>query len=208
MSRRHIPCRAPTLLLALLLLLGGCASNTTFHGPGLAPADLRHWQLEGKVGIKTAGDGGSAYINWQQRDDDLLIKLYGPLGQGTTYISGNRQRVSLEQPGRDTRSARSAEALMQEALGWSIPLADFRYWVKAMPSPKGRRAQLRENALGQVVSLTQHGWQLQFERFQGLDDWQLPGKIIAVRDDVQITLIIRHWARADAIRPATAPATP
>lgn len=196
MSRAHrnLPRGSGLLLLLTTLILSACSTAPRFEGPGRDPATLTSWQLDGKVGIKTAGDGGSAYLNWIQQGDQLDITLYGPMGQGTTHIHGDSRRMRLEQPGQPSRQADSAETLMQDSLGWSLPLTDFRYWVKGIASPIGRRGQSSANALGQLSHLEQHGWQLEFDRYQALDDWQLPGKIVARRGDIQITLIIKHWA--------------
>ena len=50
---------------------------------------MDEWHIKGKIGIKQGDEGGSAYLDWIQSQDSFHITLSGPLGQGTTIISGN-----------------------------------------------------------------------------------------------------------------------
>lgn len=153
---------------------------------------LKDWQLQGKIGIKQQDDGGSAYINWTQSEDSFHITLSGPLGQGTTIISGNDSGAKLESAGDGTFIAESPEELLYQHTGWHIPLHNLLYWIKGLPEPRiPSRAIHDEN--GYISTLYQGPWRLNFYRYQTALNVTLPHKIKIYHQDLKVTLVIKHW---------------
>ena len=199
---------------ALLAALLGCSTQPPLTPPTLTPPTidtwdryharlqgLQHWQLNGKLGVRIAEEGaespprgGSAYLHWQQHPDDYAIRLSGPLGQGTTWIKGSPAGVYLEQAGQAPLRADTPEALVSQTLGWDLPISDLFYWVRGIPAPRAPVAGLEKNDSGSLSQLEQSGWQLAFSRYNAVGPWQLPGKIVAVRGGLRLTLIIKDWA--------------
>lgn len=184
-----------------LIIMSGCVSPPPMPPSStdtLANQQLQNWQIDGKVGIRVNGDAGSAYIQWEQQGDAFRIKLYGPLGQGTTWITGNTQLITLQQPGKDPISAPTAEELMQTALGWSLPVNDFSHWIKGSPAPDQPTQNSGHNADGQLNRFHQSGWDIEYPRLALQQFWHLPQKIIATNPAAKITLIIKEWTLPDA----------
>lgn len=192
--------------LTLLLLLGlqGCALFQTPTAPP-PPAGtqvdwishmrsltlLQEWQVRGKIGVRTANDAGSAYLDWSQAQDSFYITLSGPLGQGTTIVSGNPTGARLEQSD-GTWIAESPDQLVQDHTGWQIPISNLLFWVKGMPAP-GSKAELSHNELGVLASLQQDGWNLTFDQYSPQLGTLLPCRIRAQKDQLKVTLIIKRW---------------
>lgn len=179
--------------LLLMLFLHGC-SQLQPREP-LAPADparvlqLEHWSLEGRIGIRHDGDSNSASLSWLNRPDSYEISLRGPLGQGGLRIHGNSQEVSLQQAGSDQiHRAATPEALMQQLLGWHLPLIQARYWVRGLPDPN-----YPWQPLASGTGFSQLDWEISYDRFSRSDTLVLPEKIRLTRPDLRITLIINHW---------------
>ncbi|TQV84795.1 outer membrane lipoprotein LolB [Exilibacterium tricleocarpae] len=192
-----------SLWLVLAALLGGCAGQ-----PKLPPIDnwdayqqqlaqLHNWQLRGKLGVRMPADSGSVTLDWEQEASLYAIRLSGPFGQGTTWIRGNRRQVQLEQAGQPPLSAGTPEELIQSALGWDIPVRDLYYWVRGIPAPRAPVASQEKTANGALAYLEQSGWQLSYSRYNTVGPWQLPGKIVAIRDPLKLTLVIRQWEVGD-----------
>ena len=88
------------IALGILLTLSGCSyfsSQEQLSGSGQPSAWQAHkqqltpidaWQINGKLGIRSAKDSGSAVLFWLQRQDYFDIHLSGPLGQGSTRQIG------------------------------------------------------------------------------------------------------------------------
>jgi len=190
--------------LVLSLLLHGCA---LFQPPSPPPPPagtqihwldhlrsltlLQEWQLKGKIGVRTQHDGGSAYLDWNQSIDSFYIVLSGPLGQGTTIVSGNTTGARLEQAD-GIYIAESPDQLVLDHTGWAIPIANLLYWVKGMPAP-GNPPSLTHNALGTLATLQQDGWQLDYDQYSPELGTLLPHKIRIRKDDLKVTLIIKQW---------------
>ena len=197
------PLRSLAFLL-LALLLHGCALLQP-PSPPPPPAGtqidwldhlrsltlLQEWQLKGKIGVRTRNDGGSAYLDWNQAEDSFYIILSGPLGQGTTIVSGNATGARLEQSD-GIFLAESPDQLVQEHTGWHIPIAHLLYWIKGMPAP-GDTPSLTHNALGTLATLQQGGWQLDYDQYSPELGTLLPHKIRIRKDDLKVTLIIKQW---------------
>ena len=153
---------------------------------------LQEWQIQGKIGVRTAADAGSAYLDWSQSFDSFYILLSGPLGQGSTIISGNPYGARLENS-NGTHISASPQQLVYEHTGWVIPIEHLPYWVKGIPSPRGE-STLEYNELGTLSGLRQDGWQLEFDRYGDLLGTLLPQRIKLQRDDLKVTLVIKEWS--------------
>jgi outer membrane lipoprotein LolB len=190
-------------LVSLALLIVGCV-----HTPNLTPPPnlqahqaqvekLQRWQINGKLGVRSPGDSGSASLKWQQAPEFFFIYLSGPLGQKRMEIQGNEKQVELRQNGQAPLKARSAEALIRKASGWKMPVNQLSYWVRGIPAPDARITRLEQNEQGLISLMHQAGWTLGYSNYrdQTLDGQTLalPGKITAEQGDIRLTLIIRTW---------------
>lgn len=197
----HVLQRATLLLFALLT--AACA-----HRTGLTPPDnvLEHqrqvqaittWQINGKLGIRTADESGSASLKWTQENANYQINLSGPLGQKRMLITGAPGKVRLEQSGEPAQEAKSPEALIKKQLGWTLPVTQLAYWVRGVPAPKGRISHLEQNSAGLIARLQQGDWLITYDNYSDQTfngkTLALPGKITAEYLDVRLILAIRQW---------------
>ncbi len=152
---------------------------------------MQEWQIRGKIGVRTEDDGGSAYLDWSQSFDSFYIMLSGPLGQGSTIVSGNPYGARLENSD-GTFISDSPEQLVLEHTGWNIPIHQLLYWVKGIPAPYGD-SERTYNEYGTLKTLQQNQWNLEFYRYGEAMGTLLPQKIKITRDDLKVTLIIKEW---------------
>lgn len=192
-----------SILLAMTLVLSGCASQMASDNAGdLTRSDgdwqqqatsleaLTHWQLAGKVGIRTPDEGHSANLDWQQDGDDYRMLITGPLGAGRTTVTRDADGVRLNSSDGDFE-APDAESLMLQQLGWSLPLGALNDWVRGLPS-KGAH-QLEEDAQGFPATLYQDGWKVSYQDWTRAEGMWLPRKLKLYYGDLTATLIINQW---------------
>ncbi|MCA6063595.1 lipoprotein insertase outer membrane protein LolB [Thalassolituus marinus] len=184
------------LLLAALLLLGGCASLTPSGGQHSLQnqlSDLDNWQVRGKLSVVTPDDSMTGYLTWEQEKRHYDLFISGPFGAGASRLSGNHKQAELTLPGWDkARTARSPEALMLQYMGWNFPVSDIRYWVKGQPSPAGKpAAEFDEHGL--LSRLQQHGWDIRYSRYQQHNGYWLPGLIKISGYDFRFVFSIKEW---------------
>lgn len=177
--------------ILLLAFLTGCAS---------APVAVRHapqvdapFAFNGRVLIKQGAQRDSSGIRWEHRGEDEIL-LLGPLGYTAGRIHRDARGATLDDAYGKHYAAPDAEALMQKALGWQLPLSGLRYWVTAEPAPDAE-FRVEKNASGQVNSLQQQGWEISYSRYSGTTPNALPMQLNMRRDGIDVVLQIDEWEK-------------
>ena len=179
---------------SLLVVVTACSqypATTIVDGPYQSPPDA--WQIKGKLGIRTNTDSGSAIIDWRQRKDHYSIRISGPFGQGSAWVRGNSQLITIEQTGRQSVTSRTPEKLLQETFGWVIPINDLRYWVQGIPNSNKVINKPIYTEEGMLATFEQSDWSISISRYKLIERWLLPRRIKVNRNNVQLTLAIREW---------------
>ena len=192
------------IAVSLIALLAGCAgfsSRESLEGQGDSThwqahksriAALDGWQITGKVGIRAPRDSGSGTLFWLQRQDYYDIRLAGPLGRGAARLTGRPGGVVLEVANQGRYEAPSPEALLEEQLGWRLPVSHLVWWVRGLPAPHSRsRVTLDRDS--HLARLEQDGWQLQYLSYVEQSGYRLPERIKLQGKDLDITLVIKDW---------------
>ena len=118
------------LLLALLLLLAGCGR----HAARLEVGDSdRHWRLEGRLAVSDGRDGGSGTLTWEQDGAYFMVDLRAPISGQSWRLSGDDHLCTLEGVRSYPLTANSPEELLQRELGWHLPVAQLRSWLRGRP---------------------------------------------------------------------------
>ncbi|HQN41782.1 MAG TPA: lipoprotein insertase outer membrane protein LolB [Pseudomonadales bacterium] len=194
------------LLMLLALWLGGCAQlarqpEPTATGVQAAAEFLRrqadletmtHWQLAGKLGIRSGDQAVSGYFNWQEAPEHYLVQVSGPVGGGSMQIEGRPGRVILRDSDGRSREAENVEMLLKSETGWWLPLSLLRYWIRGIPAPAlPERHSL--DPQGRISLLEQAGWKISYASYRQAGARELPEKIVLDTDHLHITLLLKAW---------------
>lgn len=183
------------LLLLGLLLLSACSQYAT-QAPveSLSNKPLpEQWQIKGKLGVRSDAGNGSLSVNWQQSSNSYIIYTQAPLGQGGATLRGDDSRIVITETGKAPVTSFAPGELVQDTFGWDLPIDGLKYWVKGTPNPKQAYSATEYDEAGNLSELEQAGWSLSFSRYQIVNEWALPGRIRATRNNTRLTLIIREW---------------
>lgn len=203
--RRRLSIRGVAAIAAAAILAGCVSQPSSTATPRLQwqthnarMLNLQDWHLEGKLGYRSNGNGGSARVDWRQLGERFDVHLSGPFGAGITRIHGDDGGAVLSQAGRGDRLAPTPSALTEELFGWTLPVEQLRYWVRGVPDPHLPVAAFRVDAAGTLSYLQQQGWQLRFSDYGATVGGTLPGKIVANREipgaiGIHVTLVIKAW---------------
>lgn len=186
-----------------VLLLSACSSMPVAPSRVANPAQswqqhqqqlqaLQHWQLSGEVGVVVKQQGQAANIAWTQAGSQLTIELYGPLGLGTDTITGAPGHVVLVTHDHKRFVASDGQQLMQEVLGWSLPVSGLTFWVVGLPVP-GQPADDQLNEYGTLASLQQEGWNIQYLQYAVIDGYILPTRMRLQQGDVRVVMAVSQW---------------
>lgn len=186
------------LTAMLVTLIAGC--QTLPPAPELSAdqraqqlATLGHWEAEGKIALRLENDNQSGFFNWTQHDDNYAIHIFGPFGRGTTWLRSTSHGVTLENAETGPRQAETPEALMEQVLGWQVPVSSLRYWMLGIADPHHPVEQLDLDAQGFARTLHQQGWNVEFQNPQRVRGMQLPGRIRASREQMRVTVAVNRW---------------
>jgi outer membrane lipoprotein LolB len=190
-----------SLFLSLwLLTIAGCASlpqtpenmdEAILSSHQQQIARLLSWKLRGKVAVSDEDEKWSASLRWKQNKSDYIINLVGPLGQGSAKISGNDTTITLETSDGETLHSNQPQTLLEEQLGWKLPMKALRYWVIGIPHPGDARQSL--NSQGQSTYIEQSGWDISYENYTLYDKVSLPARITIHQGVSSVRLIIYQW---------------
>ena len=177
--------------LALLLLLSACATSNPPVLLRQAQTEVSSFAFSGRVAVRHNGERTSAGVRWTHHGPEDEILLLTPLGQTVARIFSNSNGVLLEASGKKYFE-KNAEALTEQVLGWHLPLSGMRYWVLALPAA-GSEAVIEKSETGQIKTLRQDGWEINYTRYAADSTDGLPLRMTLQRDDMEMQLLIDEW---------------
>ncbi|SOC24801.1 outer membrane lipoprotein LolB [Alloalcanivorax xenomutans] len=176
--------------VALALLLTACQQQPV-STDYTRPDQILKWRMSGKLGYRTEADGGSATFDWHQTPRQGEIQFSGPLGFGSAELRWDPGLAHLR-TAKGEWQARTPGELAWHLTGFWLPVSALEYWSRGLVWP-GAPAQSDRDQAGNLITLNQLGWQLQFDRYQPVGRVTLPHRIKAEQDGNRFTLLIRDW---------------
>jgi outer membrane lipoprotein LolB len=158
---------------------------------------LENWQFTGRTAITERRQGWNAGINWTEKPHQFVIRLYGPFAQGGVSLEGSASQVSLRQQDGSVMTAATAESLLQQALGVSLPVSALHDWVRGLPHAAMSVDSLQLDEQGRIESMTQAGWQINYLRYIPFETMSMPGKIFIKNGELSVRLLVADWDRPE-----------
>ncbi len=179
------------VVLLWLMLLGGCALAPP--APAVRPAqpEAASFALNGRIAVRHNGSRHSAGLRWTHDTQSDEVLLLAPLGQTAARVYRDASGATLEDGERHYQAA-DAESLMQQVLGWHLPLDGLHRWVLALPAADSQ-AQIERDAAGRIAVLRQDGWEVSYRRYAGDGADSLPARLQLSRDNLEVQLLIDEW---------------
>ena len=198
---------APWLALSIALLAGceslrgvGPAEGTppTWLDHSRALAEFRTWTMLGTAVVRSGAEASRVTVRWRQTTDSYHLRFTARLGVGLFELEGSQGGVEARfSDGRRVQGA-SPEAVLEQELGWSVPLEGLRHWIVGAPAPGGTAATMQFDGHGRLAALEQAGWNVTYVEYGGLHDLALPTRIRFVGESVEATVDVRRWTAGDA----------
>lgn len=177
LSSLLFPPRAPrgTVLgfaAAAVVALAGCATvkpqgpSTSNAATSVTAQTSRAYQ--GRFAIQYNDQNGqqrNAYGNftWQETGDTVTLQLRNPLGQTLAVVTSSPASATLELPNRQPLTADNVSTLMQNALGFALPVEGLRYWLQPSPAPTSRaKTEKDPEQPSRLKQITQDGWTIDY----------------------------------------------
>lgn len=156
---------------------------------------IQHWTINGAMGINMPNYAQAASMVWQQQARDYQVSLFGPFGVGRTTLTGTPTAVTLLASGKQYK-AKTPEKLMQEVLGWQLPVTNLYFWVRGLPAPNSP-ATTTFDAFHHLTELKQQGWKILYLRYTAIKGVDLPSKLVLQHGQLQVKFVIAKWQLTD-----------
>lgn len=157
-------------------------------------AAVQSFVLKGRV-AESGVAGGRGDLDWTQAGDRLDLRISGPLGVGALAISGDGRRTEIRSKDGVIETG-NPQRVMQERLGWSLPLGQVRYWALGVPAPGLPEDQPQEVLLddvGRAQRFEQYGWRIEYGEYQSVNSLSLPRKLTLTDGHRSFRLVIDEW---------------
>jgi outer membrane lipoprotein LolB len=198
-------------LLALIILaspacsrFGGMAEDSArqelWAEQQVTANEMTQWNLYARAALRLKGEAYHISLQWQREADDRFeMLLEAPFGQGVLRIDAvgpGRYRLRLPDGRLVTNS--SVEALLDEVVGWSLPIGGLDYWVRGVPDPRTVSSHQLDSE-GRARSIRQDGWDITYvDYFEDSRRPALPRRFNLANDQLTLKLVIERWQQAPA----------
>ena len=175
-----------------LWLLSGCATIA----PGSVVTDVE-FIVQGKLLLTLADEKTALQFSWQQNQDDYVIDVWGAFGQGRTQLRGTGKKMQVMR-GQKVIVAGPPELVMQQQLGWSMPVEAMRYWILGQPQPNIRFADYAIDEAQSSVRFRQSFWAVTAVLVNGANTASQnpqPKQVELIRDDVAVRVKVSKYSR-------------
>ena len=192
-----IACLASTMLLGCVSLrlptdtTSALSQKQNYAQRQVQLVNITQWAIQGAFSIQYHDRNDIANYWWWQKDDRYRIRIASSLNLYTATMNGTPNTVLFS---RDDHhySAATPEQLMQQQLGWMLPVRNLVYWLRDLTAPNiSYRAQY--DALGHLVQLQQQGWIIQFTQFDAVKNRDLPRLLNLSRPGIKVRIVIKQW---------------
>lgn len=193
------------LVAAFFALVAGCAtlsphqeppaekkSLVTWEKRATALSNIQSWNLKGALAARNSENAFSANWQWNQTQKNYTIALFGPLASGSLQLTGSPNSVLLETSDGKKLTATTPKALLEQQLGWRLPVSSLYYWVRGLPVP-GIPAQKQLDAANRLSVLLQQGWRIEYMRYSSVKQMDLPSKMLLNNAALNVKIIINQW---------------
>lgn len=170
-SARFLRRPALGVAAAAVLALAGCA--TAPHQPSTSNATTSlttqttrayHGRFAAQY-VDQNGQQRNAYGNfdWRETDSTVTLQLINPIGQTLAIITSSPAQATLELPNRDPIIADNVGTLMQQALGFALPVEGLRYWLQPTVAPTSRAHTTPDpQDPSRLSQIEQDGWTINY----------------------------------------------
>lgn len=153
---------------------------------------IANWGLVGKISMDDGDQGGSGRLQWEVEPGLSELDFHGAMGRGAWHLQVGPEGAWLQMADGTEQVAPAVSELIQEQIGWPIPLDALQWWVRGLAAP-GVTENETLGPDGLLISLRQFGWSVDFNRYDLFDGMAMPVRLDAKRDDYRVKLAISRW---------------
>ncbi len=150
------------------------------------------WALKGRLAVNDGEEGGSGHLSWQQYGQASSMNFHGAFGRGAWQLNADENGAVLEWADGEVHRADTVGELIEQWLGWTIPVSALAWWVRGLTAP-GDWDLRQLNAQGNLEKLSQLGWNIEYGQYRDAGRVSMPVKLTARRQSYTVKFAIQDW---------------
>jgi len=190
----------------MLLLLNACSgvvvkepqpgNKAVYQDRAAKIGAVSEWGLVGRISLDDGDRGGSGRLQWDVESDSSELDFHGAMGRGAWHLQISPGRATLKEANGAEQTAAGVNTLIQDRMGWPIPVEALQWWVRGLAAPGSIEDEVLDSE-SRLIHLDQFGWSVDFNRYDSVAGVALPVRLDARRDSYRVKLAISRW-RMDA----------
>ena len=192
------------ICLLSAVVLSGCASietstaNVEWQTHQQRLAAIKQYQSNGKLGYISPEQRQSLNFRWQHTPSSSQLRLTTFLGQTALNLKVTPAGASVDTYDDQSYSSPSAEALIYQLTGLTIPVKQLNDWLLGKPTDADGY-QLNETNTLAILNKTMNGqqWQLEYLNYRDVQvngiALPLPQKLKLKQNDTTLNIVISKW---------------
>jgi outer membrane lipoprotein LolB len=150
------------------------------------------WGLVGRISLDDGDRGGSGRLQWEVKPGRSELDFHGAMGRGAWHLQISPESAVLKEANGAEQIAPGVNALIQDRMGWPIPVEALQWWVRGLAAP-GTVEGEQYDSQGLLTKLDQFGWSVKFNRYDLVAGIAVPVRLDAIRDNYRVKLAISRW---------------
>lgn len=156
-------------------------------------AGITNWGFVGKISLDDGEQGGSGRLQWNVEQHNSVLDFHGAMGRGAWHLEIGPEGALLREANGFEQTAPGINTLIQDRMGWPIPVDALQWWVRGLAAPGDSDIEELDTG-GLLEHLEQFGWSVDFNRYSTDSGVALPVRLDARRDDYRVKLAIGSWS--------------
>lgn len=153
---------------------------------------ISQWTIQGTALIKSQSTSAHFSLYWEQKENNYHLEFFSPLGIKGVRIDGQPHSIVLQITGEPPIAAPNPEQLLQKKLGWTVPVSNLKYWIRAIPSPWYTSKQALD-PYNHLILLEQKGWKIQYSDYHCAGSVDLPHQLRLTQGSLSLKIKITSW---------------
>lgn len=154
-------------------------------------SSVTQWNLAGRVSLDDGEDGGSGKLKWMVNPRSSALDFFAAMGRGAWHLEIGDDQVILRDA-QGEHSAPDVQTLVQQKLGWPVPVEALQFWVRGLYAP-GPVQGSQIDSQGLLTQLQQFGWTIDFDKYNAAEGELLPKRLEATHGEYRVKMAISRW---------------
>ena len=160
-------------------------------------AAVDSWNLRLRAAITYYDEAYNVSIRWEREGQKSMMLLEAPFGQGVFSIDRPQSGwYRLRLPDGREFSNEKPEALLQDVIGWSLPISGLEFWIRGLPHPNGDYSYRLDDG-GSARSIRQDDWDIDYLDYFADASPRLPRRMRLEHDELTLKLVIERWQQSE-----------